>query len=178
MKHFINKLFDRILKWIGYIVLKKDDKVWENQKKIENGHGAYTRPNGDKYVGEFMDGLSHGQGTYTWKDGQKYVGEWKYGMLNGQGILKSPEYSLIWEGQWKNGKKHGKITITYLNKLVFEGEFKKGKRHGQGILYYRERSSGKLLRKYEGSFYDDKEWYGTWKDMEGEILETFVHGQE
>ena len=42
-----------------------------------NGQGAYTFPDGQKYVGEFRNSLKNGQGTYTFPDGQKYVGEWK-----------------------------------------------------------------------------------------------------
>jgi hypothetical protein len=35
-----------------------------------------TSTDGQKYVGEFKDGLPNGQGTFTWKNG-KYVGEFK-----------------------------------------------------------------------------------------------------
>ena len=51
----------------------------------ENGLGTYSWANGDKYVGEWKDGLNHGQGTYTWADGDKYVGEYKDGLMHGQG---------------------------------------------------------------------------------------------
>ena len=41
------------------------------------GQGTYTYANGDKYVGEWKDGVMHGQGTFTWANGDKYVGEFK-----------------------------------------------------------------------------------------------------
>ena len=42
-----------------------------------HGHGTYTWPRGEKYVGGWRDGKQHDQGTFTWSDGAKYVGEWK-----------------------------------------------------------------------------------------------------
>ena len=44
---------------------------------------SHTYPNGDKYVGEVMNGTMHGKGIYTWADGTKYGGEWKNGNPDG-----------------------------------------------------------------------------------------------
>ena len=34
-----------------------------------------------KYVGEFKDNKPNGQGTWTYYNGDKYVGEWKDGVV-------------------------------------------------------------------------------------------------
>ena len=47
--------------------------------------GAYTFPNGDRYVGELNYSAMHGHGTYTFKNGDKYVGEFKRGQRTGNG---------------------------------------------------------------------------------------------
>jgi hypothetical protein len=75
---------------------------------LPNGHGTQTYTNGDKYVGEFRDGLPNGTGTRTYQNKSKYVGEFKNGILSGQGTL----------------------TIATGNRYV--GEFRYGKPDGQG----------------------------------------------
>ena len=45
-----------------------------------NGQGTFTYLDGEKYVGEFKDGLPNGQGMKTFPDGKKYMGEFKDGL--------------------------------------------------------------------------------------------------
>jgi len=54
-----------------------------------------------------------------------------------------------YEGEWKDGKKHGQGTLTWASGAKYEGEWKDGKKHGQGTLTW---ASGK---KYEGEWKDD-----------------------
>tara|TARA_Y100000034_G_C6871743_1_gene398100 strand:- start:1302 stop:1646 length:345 start_codon:yes stop_codon:yes gene_type:complete len=63
----------------------------------ENGQGTYTYASGNKYVGEYKDGLRHGQGTYTWpatsKSNIKWLkGHWIEGRLD-KVLDKSPNLS-------------------------------------------------------------------------------------
>ena len=47
-----------------------------------HGVGTLVYPDGNKYVGEFMNGLFHGQGKYTISsNGYSYVGEYRIGSL-------------------------------------------------------------------------------------------------
>ncbi len=105
------------------------------------------RENGDKYIGEFKDGLEHGQGTYIWVIGDKYVGEFKYAKLHGQGT-----YTYVngdkYEGEYKDGSKHGQGTYTFADGENYVGEWKNDKRHGQGTYTY---ANGD---KYEGEYKD------------------------
>ena len=48
---------------------------------VPNGLGVLTFPNGDKYVGEWVNDLKYGQGIFTYPDGNKYVGGWKDGKI-------------------------------------------------------------------------------------------------
>ena len=40
-----------------------------------NGYNTWTYNNGDKYEGDFANGIRSGQGTYTWANGIIYIGE-------------------------------------------------------------------------------------------------------
>ena len=69
----------------------------------KKGQRTETYNDGDKYVGEFKDGIPNGKGTYTFGkgewEGDKYVGEWKDGKP--------------WNGKVYN--KNGNITKKYVN---------------------------------------------------------------
>ena len=55
--------------------------------------------------------------------------------------------TLIFEGEYLNGKRNGKGKEYYFGKLEFEGEYLNGKRNGKGKEYY---FSGELL--FEGEY--------------------------
>ena len=87
---------------MGYEVVEMEEKVLEDQNKIENGQGTYTYPNGEKYEGEFKDDKPNGQGTLTFPDGEKYVGKFKDGKQHGQGTLTTTD-GQKYVGGWKDG---------------------------------------------------------------------------
>jgi len=60
---------------------------------------------------------------------------------------------LIYDGEWKDGKLHGKVKEFYpIGTLEFEGEYKDGYRNGFGKSYLRD---GSL--KYEGNWINGEE---------------------
>ena len=69
-------------------------------KHWDNCEGTIIFNSGEKYVGEFKNGLSDGQGTLyyladnQWK-GDKYMGEFKFDEYDGQGAYA-----------WNDGKKY------------------------------------------------------------------------
>ena len=74
----------------------------EYKDGLKYGHGTYTFPDGGKYVGEYKDGEYHGQGTYTWSDGDKYEGEYKDGEM-WNGTLYDKDGNIKYK--WVNGVK-------------------------------------------------------------------------
>ena len=71
----------------------KGTKTWPNGNKyvglFKNGtgiKGTLFFANGEKYTGQFKSGDRHGKGKYTWPSGRKYVGQWKKGKFSGKGI--------------------------------------------------------------------------------------------
>lgn len=78
--------------------------------------------NGDKYVGEYKEGIKHGQGTYTFSDGKEYVGEYQDGKAHGQAVFTFPDGGK-YEGEYKDGEPHGQGTFTYPNGIKYVGEY-------------------------------------------------------
>ena len=114
---------------------------------IKEGLGSLTYPDGQKYVGEWKDGIQHGQGTYTFSGGSRYVGEFKDGLPNGQGTETQSD-GTKYVGEWKNGKFNGQGTLTFPDGGKYVGEYK-----------------------------DDKRWNGIYYDQNGNILEKWVNGK-
>jgi hypothetical protein len=46
----------------------------------------------------------NGQGTYTFPDGEKYVGEFRDGLRNGVGTMVFPNGTVLHGGLWLNGE--------------------------------------------------------------------------
>ena len=44
-----------------------------------HGQGTFTWLSGNKYEGEWKDGVKNGHGTFTYSNGDKYEGEWRDG---------------------------------------------------------------------------------------------------
>lgn len=75
-----------------------------------NCYGAYTSPNGQKYVGEFRDGRRNGRGTIILPNGDRY------------------------DGQWKDDHLHGRGTYTFSDGRKYVGEFLRSVRQGRGFM--------------------------------------------
>ena len=136
---------------------------------VPNGQGTMNF-NGEKYLGEYKDGLKYGHGTYTFPDGGKYVGEYKDGLPNGQGTETYPNGNK-YVGEFKDGKYHGQGTYTWSDGRKYVRAWKDGKKHGQGTMTW---SDGV---KYVGEYKDDKRWKGIYSDKNGNPLYKYVNGK-
>ena len=67
-------------------------------------YGKTQYPNGDRYEGEYRNGVRQGTGSYTYANGAKYVGEYKDGYFHGHGIEYTSTGNINRQGQWVKGK--------------------------------------------------------------------------
>ena len=92
--------------------------------------GTKEYGNGDKYEGEWREGLMHGRGKYTFADGTFYEGEWKDDKRHGRGKEAFAD-GRIYDGEWKEDNRHGRAKFTFADGAKYEGEFVDGLLHGQ-----------------------------------------------
>ena len=120
----------------------------------------YTSPIGNvdnTYKGDIKNGQANGLGkmyqngrtVFTSEGDLIYEGEWKDGKKHGKG-KKFYDGDLIYEGEWNEGCYHGKGKEFSDGDLIYEGEWKYSEEHGKGIKYFKV--VGKNLAKYEGEF--------------------------
>jgi len=111
--------------------------------------GNETYPNGERYVGEYLNGQRGGLGTYRFAKGNKYVGEYKDGQPNGQGTLTFANGDK-YVGGFKDGYMDGQGIYTYASGGKYVGKFEDGKRSGPGT-YIDAKGD-----KYIGNFRNDQ----------------------
>lgn len=113
--------------------LTSDGKVYRR--------GTKRYANLDVYEGEFLDNMRHGEGMLRMFSGDLYVGEHERNMFHGVGTytytpFTNEEGQYIvgkkYEGQWQNGKFHGKGIFVLGTGGVYSGVFERGLYHGQG----------------------------------------------
>ena len=92
----------------------------------KNGKGILVETNGNKYEGQFKDGLYHGQGKLEYIGGDKYVGEFKAGILSGQGSFFFNKSGGNYNGAFANGTFNGIGTYTFEDGWEQTGLWKDG----------------------------------------------------
>ena len=109
----------------------------------EKKYGKFEWGDGQKYEGEFYEGIFHGQGKYSWNKNKYYEGNWNYGEIHGKGkfVYNGENY---YEGEFVKGKKSGKGIYFWNKNKYFEGRWKNNKQNGYGIYF----SNGKIIEGY------------------------------
>ena len=75
----------------------------------------------------------------------------------------------MFEGEFKNGEKNGKLNQYFNKKLIFEGEYLYGyKRKGKEII------NGNI--EYEGEYFNNKKYNGKGYDENGNIIYELISG--
>ncbi|CAF1119443.1 unnamed protein product [Rotaria sordida] len=112
---------------------------------VRTGQGVYVYAGGSHYEGQYKDNKKHGKGTFVWGSdtkcaGDKYTGDWVDGVRTGQGVYVDGSGSR-YEGQYKDNKKHGKGTFvwgpdTKYADDKYTGDWVDDVRTGQGVYVY------------------------------------------
>uniref|UniRef100_K3X194 Uncharacterized protein n=1 Tax=Globisporangium ultimum (strain ATCC 200006 / CBS 805.95 / DAOM BR144) TaxID=431595 RepID=K3X194_GLOUD len=131
------------------------DGEWLNGKR--HGKGMLKFAEGGSYIGEFGENVYHGFGLLTipksqhaltkkWIPGERYEGEFAQGRKHGKGTAKTRDGD-SYDGFFIDGYYHGKGTCAYANGDVYDGNWVHGKWQGHGELRFRDGS------RYVGEFH-------------------------
>jgi len=102
-------------------------------------------PNGDRYEGEFRNGLMHGWGVYVSALGDRYEGMFENDIRHGPGTLSTTSGERF-TGTYVNGIRHGRGSLTRSDGTRYAGDFRNDLINGRGVMYYPDGS------KYAGDF--------------------------
>jgi hypothetical protein len=117
-------------------------------------------PQGDWHEGEYADNQRHGPGRYHWSDGRVYDGNYEHDLREGHGIFTFRSKD-VYVGAFSKGKRSGVGRLEFAKGLgEYEGEWREGKYHGKGKLCQRsypnesegESQSELSVMTYEGEF--------------------------
>ncbi len=100
---------------------------------IPDGVGVWTRPDGARYEGVFVDGNFHGYGELLYPYGHVYKGYFHEGFRHGWGVYIKPDGEK-YDGSWVNDRRNGRGTYIWADGSKYEGEMKDDMLHGQGKL--------------------------------------------
>ena len=179
-------------RYTGEVVMlrkqQRSSKKWVDEF-VPQGKGKILWPNGDKYKGQFRDGVPNGQGEKTFSGdksvlqctfvngyaqgngklikpgdlGYTYEGTFFADKQDGEGEEKSNSGLTYYKGQYKNGKRGPKGLMKFGEGNVYEGEFKDNNIHGKGRLINEVR-----MICYDGEWKHNKmHGYGVYKWQDG-----------
>ena len=106
----------------------KDDETGCVKGDCKNGTGTYVWTSGNRYIGEFKNGLRHGFGSFYFDNGDFYIGEWKANEQSGYGVYEYATKGKYqkYMGQWVNGKRQGFGYMILKNGITNIGVWRNG----------------------------------------------------
>jgi hypothetical protein len=146
---------------------------WLNQKR--HGKGTLSKATGETYSGQWKDGFMDGKGLYRWEDGAEYIGSYKRGFREGRGKLVQKTKTYV--GEWRSGKREGFGIQTYDDGSEYRGPWEND-RYGGGNGCFSYANGG----EFDGEWKDGKRHgygkmtYANGAVYEGEWREGYKHG--
>lgn len=104
------------------------------QGNCENGAGMFVYPSGDRYTGNFKNGLREGPGVMEYANGDRYEGGYAADQRQGQGTYTFKNRD-VFVGQFRQGSRDGAGTYRFADTgEMFLGELKEDGNSGEGTL--------------------------------------------
>jgi len=150
LKFFVNDLMN----YLKVLQMQSEEKglskysnVIDEMKKFEK---ASRKMKIIGYYGERIDDMKEGPGQYYYLNGDVYDGEWKNDKKHGIGTQTFKEKGDKYEGMWRENKMDGKGIYYYANGSYYDGMWKNNQRDGFGEFHFPNGD------KYDGEWKDDQ----------------------
>ena len=117
-----------------------------------NGHATFEYVDGEKYIGEMINGKKNGKGILTSKINGTYEGLFRNGLPNGLGQASFPNGD-NYVGDFKDGLMDGGGAYSFAIGDKYIGENKNNMPNGQGTYYFLASNQNKG-DKYVGEYKD------------------------
>jgi hypothetical protein len=91
--------------------------------------------NGEKYEGEYSNGLRVGFGIHFWSSGDCYIGQWESDRMEGHG-LHMCNNGTWYLGRFLGGLKHGHGVFEWAHGDTYRGQFQDGHMAGYGVMRF------------------------------------------
>lgn len=132
----ISSCFSWLLSGCINVEITPDNTQKDSSSTVDTGD------NKDQNKKSGNDSASQTRGTYSWPNGDRYEGELKNGLPEGQGSFsrksaKTGEWTVIYEGQWRDGKMNGSGAMTNVDGDIFTGNWVNNMPSGQGTMKFR-----------------------------------------
>ena len=106
--------------------------------KVPHGNGEIWFTTHYHYIGQFQWGKRHGMGKDTYPNGDTYVGEYVNDRFHGRGVSVRGDKRRRYTGDFVNGIEHGQGSVWTVDEMglekTYSGGMSEGVRHGQGCL--------------------------------------------
>lgn len=122
----------------------------KSQCTLQKGRGRLYGSNGSYTEGYWKSGRLYYRARYIFPNGDYYEGNYDHGIRHGHGIYESFDQLNRYQGEWKNGRKHGQGQETFAHGITYMGSYKYGWRSGEGLMTWKDG------RTYQGEFNKDQ----------------------
>jgi len=116
-----------------------------NGSKVPEGAGVFEYRGDDDdgrlaYDGEWKNKSAHGYGVMKWQNGDRYEGDWAEGLRHGKGKYISKSTGGKYDGEYSTDLKDGKGKYVFSNGDWYDGDWKDGLRNGQGVYVWKDKN--------------------------------------
>ena len=73
------------------------------------------------YIGCFRGDVRQGLGVASYKNGEEFAGEFQAGAAQGYGVAELGAKGGLYEGEWRDGSRHGWAVSTLSNRSMWAG---------------------------------------------------------